>query len=175
MDSDIIDKLLIILLIILLPISVFIASNYQKKNELALEKEIEQEQMKKVTAAVNQINSQQIQPQYPVEIEQVYFATESSKLVITGKAPKANSTLMVSSVISIKNSQDKNSSSSAKKEPSDVLGQAVDVVAIKSEDDGSFTFVKKIDSKPIGIIDLRFDMDQSSATVQYDLEENKQL
>jgi len=55
------------------------------------------------------------------------------------------------------------------------LGQAVDVVAIKSEDDGSFTFVKKIDSKPIGIIDLRFDMDQSSATVQYDLEENKQL
>jgi len=111
MDSDIIDKLLIILLIILLPISVFIASNYQKKNELALEKEIEQEQMKKVTAAVNQINSQQIQPQYPVEIEQVYFATESSKLVITGKAPKANSTLMVSSVISIKNFQDKNSSS----------------------------------------------------------------
>lgn len=175
MESDFVDKLLILLLITILPISIFIASNYQKRVELEMEKEIEKEQMQKVTVAVNQMQTQQVKQQYPIEIGQVYFATQSSKLVVVGQAPKANSTLIVSSVLNTESSDIKSASNSAKKNPADVLGQAVDVVAIKSESDGKFTFVKKIEEKPSGIIEIRFDMDQSSTTVQYDLDKNTQL
>jgi Na+-transporting NADH:ubiquinone oxidoreductase subunit NqrC len=176
MESDLLDKLLILLLITVLPVSIFLATNYQKKiiqNEKA---ELEKEQMIKVTETVKEIRAHDMQVKPEIEIEQVYYATESSKLVVTGTAPLRDTIVMVSTVLTGEaDKKDAEATQSGKKKATpNVLGQAVDVVAIDVDEDGNFTFVKKVESEDARVIDIRFDQDSSSATVQYNLKEQKQ-
>jgi len=178
MNSDLIDKLLIILMIVLLPVSVFFASNHQKKYEKLREEELAREQMERVTQAVAAIQNQaEANAQKNLEITQVYYATESGKLVIKGTAPKPDQNIMVSAVLSPpgKSKNDTSDKSDSGNNGNNVLGQEVDVVAIKTDENGDFAYVRKIDAKEASLIDIRFDQDRSSATVQFDLQKRKQI
>lgn len=176
MESDFLDKLLIVLLITILPVSFFIASNAQKKYELEQKAQIEKEQMAKVTQTVEQLRARDAISMPEIEIDQVYYATESSKLVVTGRAPKKNTVVMVSTVFLQGLKDDKEASASVKtKSTPNVLGQAVDVVAIETDANGDFTFVKKVEEEQAGLVDVRFDQDKSSASVQYDINTQKQV
>jgi len=177
MHSDLTEKLLILIMITLLPVSVFVASNYQQKLEKQQRESLEKEQIAKVNALMAQLQTQAVQNEAKsIEIGQVYYATQSGKLVVKGSAPKAESNILVSQVLTAApTNKDRNVSHSASNSAYNVLGEAVDVVAIKSDKNGDFTFVKKISSQEASVIDLRFDQDQSSATIQFDLLKLKQL
>jgi hypothetical protein len=179
MKSDILDKFLILLLIITLPVSIFLTSQYGKKIGQEKEKKLQEEQMVKLNQALTEIRNNETTNQQAIQtdikIDEINFATKSGELTISGSAPVKNLNIVISAITTpakIKAKSDKRSSKSGELSE-EVLGQKVDVVAVKTDNDGKFEFVKKIDSEKIGLIDIRLDQGEASLTVQYSFLENK--
>lgn len=178
MKSDLIDKLLIILLVVILPASIFSASKIEEKEKIRTEEKLRQEQLAKVDEVIKKIEQKTETDSMAsltsaIEIKEVVYASKSGELSIKGKAPEKKLNVMISTIITPPNSNNtKQASSSAFNQ---VLGQEVAVNAVKTNNDGEFEFVKKINKKEVDIIELRFDQNQSSATVQYDVSKNKRI
>lgn len=182
MKIDILDKIIILALIAILPASIFLASKFQNENETLMVKKIQDEQLAKVNKVIENIeetkNSQEIGSKIiPIKISNVEYATDSGKLTIEGLAPGKNLNIMVSAVLTSKddkkNINNKIASKAAILDEDLVLGQNVEVIAIKTDENGNFKFVKNINIKTTDAIELRFDQAESSATIQYDFSENK--
>ncbi|NMB56905.1 hypothetical protein GYA19_03140 [Candidatus Beckwithbacteria bacterium] len=180
---DLFDKFLIIVLIIILPTSIFFSARAYQNEIKELKSNADQEKIAKVNEAIDDIETQldttftkvQEKKTVPIEISSVKFATTSGKLEVTGKAPGKNLNIMVSAIVTpIKTTEkSKTSSGSAKKVDDSVLGEKVEVIAVKTDGEGNFKFIKQVDLKKIDLIELRFDQGDSSATIQYDLVRNK--
>lgn len=191
--SNLIDKFLVFLMIIILPVGIFISSkvsNVSEEEQLAL---VEEAKLKKIDTALAEIKTaatpKKGEPKIPpIEITKVTYATESGKLKIEGKAPTANLNVMVQAVVTPKATpkpkpkkitkvENAGSSSAQPKEEDvevDVLGVNVDVVAVKTKEDGSFLISKDID-EDVALMEIRFDQGESTATIQYDFIAKKKI
>ncbi len=190
MKTDLLDKFLILLLISMLPTAIFITSQNQELEGGNAKKAAEAEQ--KIHQAIQQLQASKpvdVPKAAPITIDKISYATESGELTITGVAPGRNLNVMVSATVlphkkttpapTTKSEIDTTSSSSSAAKASSlddaVLGESVEVVAVKADVDGKFTLVKKVDFKKTDLVELRFDQADSTATVQYSIQENKRL
>jgi hypothetical protein len=185
MKSDLFDKLLIVLMVILLPVSIFIASTLKDSSDIAAGNQSTDESQQRIDQALEQLQNaakpaQAVQVP-PITIQSISFASKSGELRVTGEAPGKNLNVMVSAVITPPKTLHKpstelditESASDSASLGESVLGESVDMVAVKTSSDGSFTFIKKIDTKKADLIELKLDQGESTATVQYNLLENR--
>lgn len=192
MFNDIFDKLLVLLLVITLPMAIFFTSQHQNQLDEKANEQVNEKQIQKIDQAIKQIQSSSASKKtdeeakaVPINIDKISFATQSGELKVSGIAPGKNLNIMVSAVvtpikkeipktkIASKSAQPKATESASLDET--VLGQSVEVVAVKAGDKGEFSFVKKLDLQKPGILELRFEQGESTATIQYDLSKNKRV
>ncbi len=200
--SQLIDKLVVFLLIIILPVSIYVSSQLDQKSHEDQVRAIEEEKISKINEAIKKMEankqaeleklSSQIVP--PITIEAVNYYKDKNEIKVEGTAPGTNLNVMISSMItkykdvdpvadsddSLEASTSAEASASSKPqkpiakvaEDINVLGESVEVKAVKSDDVGKFSFIKKIDDD-VALLELRFDQADSTATVQWDFIENK--
>ncbi|MGI5827895.1 MAG: hypothetical protein ACOX6V_02615 [Patescibacteria group bacterium] len=176
--TDIVDKILILLLVLMLPLSIFLTSHYKDKLE---GEDLEEVKMQKIDKAIDQIKttvaSEKKPPVTPITIESVTYASTSGELKVKGKAPNNNISVMVSATVTPPATSAKTASDSAETVGSSeeaVLGETVEVLAVKPDTEGEFTFVKKLDPEDVGVIELRLEQLESEVTIQYNLQEEDQ-
>jgi negative regulator of sigma E activity len=166
--NDLLDKILVILLIITLPLSIYLTSK-SDNNPIA------QPNPEAVVAQAPAQPNPQVEKPDPIIINDVSYATQTGQLKIVGVAPIANLNIMVSAVVT--KSSEKNATNSAQPSPSaqaeSILGKAIEVIAVKTNEKGKFTFAKIISDKSIEEIEIRFEQAESTTTIQYDLLNNK--
>jgi hypothetical protein len=183
--ADFLDKFLIFLLILILPITIFLSNKAYKEEIQGGENGLGQDKLEQVDQAIqqletqldNKINSQQAKKTNPIKITDVSFASSSAELRVFGIAPTKNLNVMVSAIVTPKGGftteyqkEKIGTKSSSLVEP--VLGQAVEVIAVRTDGDGHFEFAQKVDIKKVDLIELRFDQGDSSVTVQYSIRDN---
>ncbi|NMC35698.1 hypothetical protein GYA49_01495 [Candidatus Beckwithbacteria bacterium] len=175
MQTDFLDKILILLMVLILPVGIYTASKYAGQLDEPKEEQVQiaEEKLNEAVAKIQEAAvPQQEEPKIaPIEIADVSYASESGELIVSGAAPAANLNVMVSAVVtpSTYNTKTKNKDGSGES----VLGEQVEVHAVKTDSVGHFTYKRKVDVKDIDLIELRFEQSESSATVQYNLVENK--
>lgn len=157
-----------------MPISVIVVARMDNETKDNSGEILVQENMAKLDKALAELESKiadtKINSPTPISIETVDYATASGKLVIEGKAPTADTNVMIATVVTPKS---KTASESAK--TNNVLGEAVELVAVKADNNGKFVFMKKIDAKKIEIVELKFEQGGSNTTITYDLEKRKRV
>lgn len=167
--GDLFDKFLILLLIITLPLSIYFASKYSKKINTT-------SQTKTTTTSPVQ---QEVQPNAQIKISQVFHDQEKNQLIINGKAPVANLNIMALSIItpkketikeSTKSGKTKESTIAALKTNENVLGQNVEVKAIKANNEGTFIYIYDTRKLNLEQVEIRFEQLDATATIQYDFE-----
>lgn len=194
MKTDKMDKILIVVLILLVPSSVVVASFLERKDEEQSILEVKQLNEQKFNKVIEELKTAKDQPlpepsQPKIEITNVSYATQSGTLTVKGKAPGKNLTVMVSTIVTKHSPQRAQTlpspSASASAQPTHsaalsdsdldelVLGEAVDVKAVKTDGSGAFTYVREINEIEEALIDLRFDQGDSTAMVQYSVVEGK--
>jgi len=181
--TDFVDKILILLLILMLPISVVLTSTYRSEADEKSQLQAEEVKLQKIDQALDQIKttvaSDQQSKTLPIEIASVTFASASGELKVKGKAPLGNLNVMVSAVVLPAEKlkplpEEKTASGSAETEDEEaVLGDAVEVVAVKPNEEGEFAFVKKVDPDEVSLIELRLEQADSEVTIQYNLLEGE--
>lgn len=173
--SDLVDKIIVLFLILLLPINILISSKMNKGNN---DKDIEVS-IEEMDRAINELESKiaakEADDNTLISIESVNYASSSGELVVTGQAPISNLNVMVSATVSNKNNpiNNKNQASGSAQIANEVLGRNVEMVAVKTDEKGMFRFIRKINKEKVELIELRFDQDKASATIQYDFELDK--
>ena len=178
MKTDLLDKILIILMITILPIGIFVASKYKNQSENQAVAEETQIAEAKLNEAVEKIQkAAEVEKESyiePILIDKVSYASSSGEMDVVGRAPGSNMTVMVSAVItpSVYAKDDKKASGSAKVK-NEILGETVEVFAVKTDANGEFQLVKEFDAEEIDIVELRFEQSESTATVQYNLVEGR--
>ena len=190
---DIIDKVLVVVLVITLPIGIFVSAHMQESADVAKAEQIEQEKIGKLNQTLEELKAASAKetvvkaPEIePITIRSVVYASDSGKLRVEGTAPGTNLNVMVQAVVTEKAKPTpkpkkvvKQASGSAnvavKEDDSSVLGEAVDVVAVKTDDTGNFTLVREVDTDEVTLVELRFDQAESTATIQYDFIANKRI
>jgi hypothetical protein len=171
-----IDKLLLILLIILLPVGI-VASKQLFQPNLSEDKQIEA-QTKKVEDLMAKLNNQMDQKQgnqsaiSGINITSVTNASDSGVLKISGVVPSGKMALYYSATILPKDIiPELNNNQVIDKK---VLGETVEMKAIKTNTDG--TFVLEYPVKGVNdVIELVLTQDQSRMIIQYDMNLNKRI
>ncbi len=162
-----IDKFLIFLLVITLPLGLFAAYRIQKQ---AAGKQMDEQRATQIDEALNQIEQALERPAQPsqpkISISSVNYASDSGKLEVTGIAPQPEAQIIVSAVVT----------SSSKSEGNDkVLGERVDVVAVAPQPDGTFVFKYPIEDESSQAIELKFEQNGAISSIKYDLVKNKMV
>jgi hypothetical protein len=176
--TDIFDKILISLLVLMLPLSIFITSRSKNQLEGGGSTQLEEANMQRIDMAIDQIKttvaSDKKSHKPDISIESVTFASTSGELKVRGTAPTANLNIMVSAIISPPETDSKSASGSAEVvgiTDEAVLGEAVEVVAVKPNSEGKFAFIKRLNQAKVGIIELRLKQLDSEVVIQYNLQE----
>lgn len=175
------DKIVLLLLILTLPVGVVVAQRYGRAGS-GVESE---ETVKKVDALINQINQSNQQPaaaapQQAFSISTVHLATESGTLMVTGVAPKTNAQVMMSAVVTpiggtkTQTTSKKTASDSAEPTEVPVLGDSIETHAVSVEAGGVFVInypVEDIDATQK--IELHLEQGMYSTSVIYNVKEKK--
>jgi hypothetical protein len=164
-----VDKLLLVLLLLMLPLGV-VASKHFFTGTSTETKPSEYEQLGET---LQQIANKQQTPKEEtskIGISGVVASTQSGVLTVTGQAPSETMTVMVTAtILPVAGSAPTQSSKS-----DDVLGQTVEIKAIKPKAGGTFSFQYPIEDIE-GVVELRFEQGTSVTTVQYDVISGKQI
>lgn len=171
------DKIILLLLILTLPVGVVIAQRYGRSLNSG---EVQEETIKKVDALISQINQnpqsaqQATQPEFSVTA--VQMASESGTIKVSGIAPKTNAQVMVSAIITpleapAKAKTTKSASESAEVSSEDVLGQSIETKAITVANDGAFVIAYPIEEpEKAKKIELHLEQGRVSTSIIYDVE-----
>jgi hypothetical protein len=177
----IVDKLLLVLLLLLLPVGIFVASTLSKQTEgksadgSSLTDAATVEDLKKMLESMqNQPKSAPKDALNPIEVTSVAYASDSGRLQVAGLAPQAQVAITVSATVLPPESllpQEINASASA---DSNVLGHAVDVKSIKPASGGSFVYEYALPRNE-GLVQVTLQQGQVTKVVQFDIKANKQI
>ena len=191
--SDLLDKFLILILVVTLPVGVFVSSKVQENADLNEAVLIEQEKMTKIDKTLEDLRAASAKEAIPVaptiepiEISIVTYNEDEEKIRIEGTAPGTNLNVMVQAVVTkiakptplpvkIIKAASGSGNVAEKVEDKSVLGESVDVVAVRTDNDGNFVLVREIDYDSTALLELRFDQAESTATIQYDFIANRRI
>ncbi len=157
------DKLLLIIMLLLLPVSALLTRHYLVKSA---QPTVSLESLEKVELMLDQLQQSVSQRQQPVTgpefiISSVFYATQSGVLSVAGVAPKGTLSVRVSTLEKEKKSAESNASESA------VLGEAVVEKAIMTSTEGVFEYEYDVDDEDLDLVELRLEQGQASKTIVY--------
>lgn len=166
---NLLDKLLLVLLLLMLPLGV-VASKKLLGGSLTADKPSEFEQLGQT---LEKIADKQKTPGSAIPeigITGVVASSESGMLTVAGVAPSESTTVTVTATIL----PTATAETGTQKKSDEVLGQTVEIKAIKPKAGGSFSFNYPVRGVT-GVVELRFEQGMSVTTVQYDMKERKQI
>ncbi len=175
----IVDKLLLALLLVLLPVGIFVAATLTKQADSKTGGEGTQdvatvEDLKKMLESMQQQPKAVSKPETsPIEVTSVMYASHSGRLQVAGLAPQPQVAITVSATVLPPESlltQEINASASA---DNNVLGHAVEVKSVKPAAGGSFVYEYSLPRKE-GLVQVTLQQGQATKVVQFDLQANKQ-
>lgn len=167
-----VDKLLLGLLIVLLPLGLWAAHRATQPN---IEEEIQSNSTRPATVEELTQIIQELQQPVPtsepnnpeIQITNVSFASESGTLQVAGTASDPQLSVMVSATV-LPLGQDDPQELTGDPNTQDVLGYNVEIRSLRPLPGGGFQFHYRIPPNT-GAIEIRFDQAQSSKTVIYDV------
>jgi hypothetical protein len=167
--EDLIDKLLILILIIGLPLSFYFTSKYSPVSQIITQGDSNINEVNQAIADLQtSLDSGDIDPVQVIIINKVSYASDTGILRIEGNAPIPKLTVMVSALVTKYVGENEGSSSA-------VMGRKVETFATISGDQGRFIFAKKLLSIDAQVVELRFEQGNASTTLQYDLFKQKRI
>lgn len=175
----IVDKLLLVVLLLLLPVGIFVAATLTKQSDAKEGKSISGQDAATVEDLKKMLESMQSQPKTTsnestsIEVTSVAYASDSGRLQVAGLAPQAQLAITISATVLPPESllpQEINASASA---DSNVLGHAVEVKSIKPAAGGSFVYEYSLPRKD-GLAQVTLQQGQVVKVVQFDIANNKQ-
>ena len=174
MNSNLIDKILLGLLIMLLPIGLVISSKFLVEDQLENQTAAAALDAEKLQAAINDAVRQQqpvvVTPK-PFAIAEVSYASESGIFQMKGTAPAAASNIVMSVTV-----LPPAGSLTIEEQIGSVKGVEVQTLSVIPEDDGAFVFAQEIkEDLQTGVIEIRLEQNDSVKTVRFDLAKRKQL
>lgn len=174
------DKILLGLLILLLPLGLLggkAIMESQSKQKSPDQEEVSVEDLKKILSQVQSSKSTDSpnSVQQKISVSGVSFATESGILRVGGVAPTQQLSVLVSAtILPSASSEASNAAELGRGDGGGVLGRSVEVRSISVGPGGNFVYEYR-PTITSGIIELRFDQDYAQATLQYDLDQMKQI
>lgn len=176
---QLIDKILLALLIILLPVGILASRKITGGNEASGTGDERVQQLKKIESLLNELSEESLSPQMsnitqdlPMEIviSSVDYSSDSGLLRLSGTAPTDEMAVMISTVVFEEVDEEANSAVSN----IGVLGETVTTEAVMPRDGGAFSY-QHIIVDTVGVVELRVEQDRSVETVRYDLTENRRI
>jgi len=170
-----IDKLLLGLLVILLPLGLFLsqwllspAEETTESTTPATEVDITKlEQLIRTTVAQSQPKKEVVKT---FSVEKVSYASESGILRVEGKAPEAASSILVSTSVLPKKSETPPETDSSS------IATPVQVYSIQPSPDTSFKYDYEVDKADLDeVIEIRLDQNLSTKTIRFDISLGKQV
>jgi hypothetical protein len=168
-----IDKLLLVILILLLPVGIVASRQVFLPNQGSGGNA---DQVKKVEELINRLSDKvqqgtEVNPKTEkINITAVTYASATATLRVAGMAPQGKRSITVSATIlppevipELNLAVDEA-----------VLGQAVTVKAVKPRSDGSFVFEYPVEDTQ-GVVEISLNQGLAGAVVQYDLKLQKQV
>lgn len=159
------DKLLLVIMLLLLPVSALLTRYYLAKSA---QPTVSVESLEKVDVMLNQLQQTISQKKEPEEgpdfiISSVFYATESGVLNVSGVAPKGNLSVRISTL------EKEKKTSSATASESAVLGESVAEKAVTTSADGIFGYEYEVEGndKELETIEVRIEQGQVNKTLIY--------
>lgn len=175
----IVDKLLLVVLLLLLPVGIFVAATLTRQSDAKEGKNISGQDAATVEDLKKMLESMQSQPKTTpkesasIEVTSVAYASDSGRLQVAGLAPQPQLAITISATVLPPESllpQEINASASA---DSNVLGHTVEVKSIKPAAGGSFVYEYSLPRKD-GLVQVTLQQGQAVKVVQFDIANNKQ-
>ena len=161
---NLIDKILIAILVILLPVGILL-SRYILTNDISPNEELVID-AKKLKAMINEferIDKETNALSKDFVMSSVSYATESGSLIVKGTAPSSSMNVMMSATVL---------PSKDLEEEDGVLGSIVENYSILVKRDGSFLINLPIENSQ-NIVEIRLEQEEVVRTIRYDL--NKKI
>ncbi len=177
----IVDKLLLVLLLLLLPVGIFVAATLSKQSDAKSTTGISAKDAATVEDLKKMLESMQSQPKSapkdvasPIEVTSVAYASDSGRLQVAGLAPQSQVAITISATVLPPESllpQEINASASA---DANVLGHAVEMKSVKPAAGGSFVYEFFLPRKD-GLVQVTLQQGPTTKVVQFDISANKQI
>lgn len=171
-----IDKLLLVLLITLLPLGIVVSKRvFSPETDAVTARETQIQEVEKLISQLSETQVDQTDATNtlarPITVSGIGFASDSGILRLEGQAPTAATLVKVSFsyLPKVPDIPELNP-----EVPDPVLGQDVVVKAVKPNESGHYVLEYKVPYKE-GIIETTITQGESEQTIQFDLNENRQL
>lgn len=186
--NKLIDKLIILLLISSIPLGIYMSSKFDNKANQKIDN-VEKAKLEKIDQVINNLNEIKKKPKPTPVVKtkdpeiKISLAEKTAKyeLTIKGKAPKPNFYIMATEIITYQKPtptpKPKTATKSAKPTPKPKHNQpnpkdTIKAQAIKPDKNGNF-ILKLPTSENMNLIQIKFEQDEVSKTIQFSIPENK--
>ncbi|MFC1654027.1 hypothetical protein ACFL1M_04235 [Patescibacteria group bacterium] len=161
---NIVDKLILALLVIMLPIGFLVSYKILAEGDLpGKETSIDAKKLKQMVDRYSQLEEYTM-PKQKFVVSSVSYASESGFLSVTGVAPSSQATIMMSATVLPHNDSEKEL----------VLGNSIDAFAVSPKNTGAFEFVYPVDISS-SVVEIRLEQEEVVRTIRFDLEKKVQL
>ena len=162
---NLVDKILLVLLVLMLPLGLGISYLIYTHNQEDKTDESLLIQQQKLDNIANQLSAQnQSKKPKSFSIGSIKYASSSGSLEISGKAPGEGASVLISATVLPVDEQGVDK----------IKGSQVTTVSIVPEIDKSFIYQFPTRQKK-GIVELRLVQNESVTTIHYDLEKKEQV
>lgn len=181
-----IDKLLLGLLVILIPLGIFFAQWFLRTPEepQVAETEVDVNALEQlIRQAVAQSQPTQKEPKQSFTISAVTYASESGTIRLSGKAPTGDSNILVSATVIpndrktiISDELNPDGTTDEDEELNLEQGLSVQFYSVLPDEQGVFTYEYVVaEELRNSKVELRLDQNQASSTIRFDLVEKRQI
>lgn len=161
-----VDKILLGLLVLLLPIGIWVSHALLTQNTSSVEKvQVGGVKLKEMVGRFSKLALSAKEPTDQLIVSRITYATQSGKINLEGKAPSSEMTVMMS--VTVLPPEAENSD--------DILGFEVEHVTLPTSKTGAFKAAYPIIRNGGGIVEIRLEQNEMVKMIRFDLDKNIQL
>jgi len=171
----IVDKILLLILVFLLPLSLVVTYKYFPTEDLSSKKQ--QELEGRVEGLIQQLTvaaNEQKKETQTIKLSQAIYASDSGTLTVAGSAPTGNAAVLVSATV-LPSNKPTTVKAGAKTTADNVKGSKVETVSIQPDKKGLFKYEYDVGRISDGVVELRFEQGTNVETVRFDMATKKQV
>jgi hypothetical protein len=172
-----VDKVLLATLILLMPIGILSSYTFFNNGKASQVQQEQAEQIQKIEALLSRIAdgntiSEEAENEEPtIGVSSITFDSSVGTLRVSGYVPDPSMAILVT--VAVQPTKKLVGTSGLVKDP-EILGQAVKTISIKPQAAGAFVFEYPVNAES-GLVDIRFDQDRATRTIQFSLDDKRQV